>query len=263
MGRVITADIGNSNIVFGCWNDRELEFLDRVETHIKWTVQTLVRELRLSFRKHRIPEDEFEGSILSSVVPELNQVVVYALENLTGKKTFVMSRELDVGIRMTEYDLASLGIDRIVDVAAAAEFYGTPVAVYDLGTCTTLSAVNADRFFAGGMITPGIQLSLNSLAEHTATLPQLKAEKTDTLLGNDTVSCMLNGTVAATGIMMEGVLQRIRKEWNCPELKAIVTGGLGRLVLPWISGEVIYEPNLQLMGLLAIFRRNQGMTGHN
>ncbi len=256
MGRVITADIGNSNIVFGCWNHDRLEFLDRVETHIKWTVQTLVRELRQSFQKHQIPMDGFDGSILSSVVPEMNQVVVFALENMTGKKTFVMSRNLDVGIKMSDYDLASLGIDRIVDMAAAVEFYGTPAAVYDLGTCTTLSVVKNDRVFAGGMITPGLQLSLNSLAEHTATLPQLKAEATDTLLGNDTVSCMLNGTVAATGIMMEGVLERIRKEWNCPSLKAVITGGLGKLVLPWISGDVIYEPNLQLMGLLAIYKRN-------
>lgn len=263
MGRVITTDIGNSNIVFGCWMDEELEFLDRVETHIKWTVQTLVRELKLSFQKHGIPEEEFDGAILSSVVPEMNQVVVYALERMTGKKTCVMNRSLDTGIGMADYDLASLGTDRIVDMAAAVQFYGFPVAVYDLGTCTTLSVVDAAGNFAGGMITPGVQLGLNSLAEHTATLPQLDSEETEILLGTDTVSCMLSGTVAATGIMMEGVLKRIREKLKSPDMKAIVTGGLGKLVLPWISEDVIYEPDLQLKGLLAIFRKNAASAGNS
>lgn len=260
MGRVITADIGNSNIVLGCWNDTQLEFLDRVETHIKWTVQSLVRELKNSLSAHGLLEAEFEGAILSSVVPELNQVVVYALERITGKQTLVMNRQMDIGVRMEQYDLASLGTDRIVDVAAAVEFYGAPVAVYDLGTCTTLSVVDADRNFAGGMISPGIQLSLDAMAEHTATLPQLRSEATDTLLGRDTVSCMLGGTVTSTGIMMDGVLKRIRQEQKSSDFKAVITGGLGKLVLPWISEKVIYEPNLQLKGLLAIFRKNKKET---
>lgn len=255
MGRVITADIGNSNIVFGCWNGSDLEFLDRVQTHIKWTPQTLVREMKASFQMRNISEAGFEGAILSSVVPEMNEVTVRALERMTGKRAYVMDRQMETGVWMEQYDLASLGTDRIVDMAAAVEFYGAPVAVYDLGTCTTLSVVDADRNFAGGMISPGIQLSLNSLAEHTSTLPQLDSEMTEVLLGKDTVSCMLSGTVAATGIMIEGTLKRIRAELMTPKLRAVVTGGLGKLVLPWIGEEVVYEPNLQLMGLLAIYRK--------
>jgi type III pantothenate kinase len=254
--RVITADIGNSNIVYGVFRDRQLEYLGRIETHRKWTVQSMYREFVNAFETEEIPIDQVDGSILSSVVPEMNQLLIYVMERITGKKPLVMSTELKSGIRTDRYDTSCLGADRIVDMAAAAALCGTPVAVYDLGTATTLSVVNEKGEFIGGMISAGVQLSLNALAEHTSQLPQLSAEEATELLGDDTVSNMISGAVAAQGIMIDSVIGHVATNLGVRDLNVVITGGLGKLVLPWIHRNVRYEANLLLRGLLEIYEQN-------
>lgn len=323
MGRVLTVDIGNTNLVAACWDgenvDRPAEkehvqqsleqsgldaenitppaemgqmrqslghncmeagnivrvgktdcsaekaavrrgampvWLVRAETGRKWTAERIRSWLLDACSREDMEQTEFDGAILSSVVPTLSNICASALQEITGKPAVLMDRTRATGIRIGSYDADAVGIDRLVDLAAAAHFYGTPVAVYDLGTCTTLSVVDDTCTFVGGMISPGIQLSLTAMAEHTAALPQLIAKGTDVLLGNDTASCMYSGTAAAAGIMIDGVLTALRKDYG-QSMKAVVTGGLGELVLPWITGDVAFDPDLQLKGLLAIFRQEE------
>lgn len=254
--RVITADIGNTNIVIASFNNDSKEMQERLETKSKWTLPSMTAALRKCLLKNQIPNGGIDGSILSSVVPELNDCLARALEAVTGKPTMIMHPSLSCGIGTGRYDEATLGSDRIVDMAAAAAFYGAPAAVWDLGTATTLSVIDANHEFIGGMISAGVQLSLTALAEHTSQLPQLVPEATENLLGTDTVANMISGSVAATGIMIDGTAGRLAKLPGLEGLRLIITGGLGQLVLPWISREVIYDPDLQLKGLLTIYRKN-------
>lgn len=260
MERVLTIDVGNTNIVLGLFEGDELVGTRRLETLRKWTRQNLSRELQAFFQAAAGLPDctscRIDGVILSSVVPELNEVILDTVYQLTGVRPLIMSRKLDTGLKMGQYDLSLLGDDRIVDMAAAVHFYGTPVAVYDLGTCTTLSVVDGSGTFIGGMISAGIQLSLDAQAERTAQLPQLNAEQAQELLGQDTVSNMISGAVAATGILIDSVTDRIAEQYHLPDLKVVITGGNAPLVLPWIRKEVIHDPDLLIRGMLAVYRRN-------
>lgn len=256
MGKVITADAGNSNIVLGCFDGSRLLFTDRLETRRKWTSQSLALKLRRMLRDLKTDPSEIEGSIISSVVLEVDQVLSASLEQVTGKQPIMMNTGLKTGIGTKLYDTSNFGQDRLADMAAAIAYYKAPVAVYDLGTCTTLSVTDRNANFIGGMISAGIQLSLDVQAERTSKLPQLTAEKTEMLLGLDTISNMISGAVASTGIMMDGVIGRIMEEYSLPDLNVVVTGGNGRYVLPWIRHKVIYDPDLLLKGLLTIYRMN-------
>lgn len=268
MSRVLTLDVGNSNIVIGCFNGDTLEFADRIETHKKWSVQSLTRELQSSFVHHifeGLPLDEsevndaiddVEGSIISSVVPDINDLLAAALKRLTGCDPLIMNQSLDTGISTDHYDTTCLGQDRVVDMAAAVETYGCPVIVYDLGTATTLSLVDKDHQFIGGLISPGVQLSLNALAEHTSQLPQLTAEKPTALLGTDTLTCMNGGVVIGTAAMIDGIVDRIQALPGNTNIRLVLTGGLSKLVIPWLKNEAIYDPDLLLRGLFTVYRRN-------
>lgn len=258
MGRVITCDVGNSNIMLGCFEGDSLLLTARLKTHQKWTQQSLDHAIRRAFIAGGLEEDLFEGSIISSVVPELNGLLSGALERLTGQKPLVMTASLETGVDLGHYDTATLGMDRVVDMAAAAFYYGTPVAIYDLGTCTTLSVLDGEAVLLGGMISAGIQLSLDAQADHTSQLPQLTAAPTEQLLGNDTVANMISGAVASCGIMIEGVTDRIAETYKLTDMKVVITGGNGKLVLPWIRRKVSYDPDLLLKGMLVIYRKNAG-----
>ena len=257
--RVLAADIGNSNIVVGCFFGDCLEITLRLITRQKWTAQSMRREIEDGMRRSGIGPEALAGAgaVYSSVVPELDGMLSDALGRLTGRQPLKTQASLETGFSTGDYDKSLLGTDRIVDMAAAVAFYGAPVLVCDLGTATTISVVDGKRQFAGGMIAAGVQLGLDARAERTAQLPQLEAEAADSLLGGDTIACMRSGSAAACGIMLDGVAERTAELLGEPDLKLVVTGGLGRLVLPWIRRPAIYDPDLLLKGLLSLYARNR------
>lgn len=255
---VLAADIGNSNIVAGFFDGDRLVTSVRMPTQRKWTAQSMLREMTEAMARKGLDPDHLKGagSVFSSVVPELDGMLTEALARGTGLVPLRAQASLDAGFSTGRYDVSLLGTDRIVDMAAAMAFYGSPIMVCDLGTATTVSVVDRKRRFVGGMIAAGVQLGLDALAERTAQLPQLEAEGTDVLLGEDTIACMRSGSAAACGIMLDGAVERAAEELHEPELRLVVTGGLGRLVLPWIRRPVTYDPDLLLKGLLILYRNN-------
>ncbi len=248
---VLTVDIGNSNIVIGVWNNASLELTDRIQTRRDYTSKELMNSFNGILSKFACA---YEGAILSSVVPEITDVMLHVLENITGKRPLLMGPFLRTGVDISDYAPGAIGMDRIVDLSAAVVMYGAPVMTCDLGTCTTITVAGNDGKLIGGMICPGIQLSLDAEAQRASQLPQLTAGNVDSLLGKDTASNMMSGTVAATGLMLSELADRLDIE----DLKVVITGGLGRYVMPWIkcNAEVYYEPDLLLRGLYEIYRCN-------
>ena len=268
MSSILTVDIGNSNIVIGSWKSDELEFTGRILTKRDYTASEL-----LALFRNVLPKNTYCGAILASVVPEITDKTADVLEKIIGKRPLLMGPFLHTGIDISGYKEGAIGMDRIVDMAAAVSMYGFPVMVCDLGTCTTIT-VAADKII-GGMICPGIQLSLDAEAARASQLPQLSADKVESLLGNDTASNMISGVVAGTGMMISELAKRISRGMTSlddttdkndlkemPDLKVVVTGGLGKLVLPWIEKglysdiELHYEENLLIRGLKEIYIMN-------
>lgn len=253
--KTLLIDVGNSNIVIGLFEDGRKLFQDRAETHIKWDQLSFMNKLKSVFNENNVFTDEINGSIISSVVPDINPILVSAIRRITGSKPIIADKD-NVGIPVKNYDMSLLGMDRMVDMLAAKEKYGAPLMIYDLGTCTTMSVIDKDGFFIGGMISPGIQLSLDAEAEKTAQLPELKADAPEKLLGDDTVSCMINGVVIGTAAMIDGIHERVAKEMGIEteKLTLVLTGGLSKLVIPWLKNENHFEPDLLLKGLELLYK---------
>ncbi len=332
---VLTVDIGNSNIVVGVWDDASLKFTGRIQTRRDYSEKELTASLAEMLRSEHIhtnlhvanvkddhnedacvPASTFEGAILSSVVPEITDKTLCALEKIIGKRPLLMGPFLHTGVDISDYAPGAIGMDRIVDLSAAIAMYGAPVMVCDLGTCTTITVAgdvgseittDTDKYqensakdrsvaelnissqdrsgakFAGkligGMICPGVQLSLDAEAMRASQLPQLTAGNVDFLLGKDTASNMLAGAVAGTGLMLSELAERVMQgefvgsepevsgnrsslgvsSEHFKDLKVVITGGLSEYVKPWIKckAQVHYEQNLLLRGLYEIFIRNE------
>lgn len=266
MGNVLTVDIGNTNIVVGSWDNDELISTGRIQTKRDYTEDELEKEIRVC-----VGDDAFEGGILSSVVPEITDKTLNAIEKITEKRPLLMGPFLHTGIDVSGYGMqksdsldcriekgkSRLGVDRIVDLSAASALNpGRPVMTCDLGSCTTITVADSDGRLIGGMITAGIQMSLDAEVLRTSQLPQLEAGMVTSILGTDTDSNMLSGAVAGTGLMIFAVADRIEKEYDLTDMALVLTGGLGKLVLPWIEHEVVYEPDLLLKGLYEIYKMN-------
>ncbi|SDB66788.1 type III pantothenate kinase [Butyrivibrio sp. INlla16] len=263
MSRILTVDIGNSSIVAGVLNNGEPEFTGRIATMRDYGKKEITKALGGLLQDYlgQISDDyeefTFKGAILSSVVPEINEVTLYAMEEITGTEPLLMSDKLITGIDISNYSKGKIGADRIVDLSAAKSmFKDRPVMVCDLGTCSTITVADENGKLIGGMIAPGVQLSLDAEAMRTAQLPQLSAGEVTEILGTDTASNMMSGAVAGAGMMISGAAERISADYKLDNMALVITGGLGSLVIPWINREVCYEKDLLLRGLNAIFELN-------
>ncbi len=255
--KILLIDVGNTNIVIGLFEDSKKLFQDRADTRRKWDQMSFMNELKSIFHDNHITNSDIDGAIISSVVPDINPILVSAIRRLTGKVPMIANKK-DIDIPVKNYDMSLLGMDRLVDMLAAVHKYGYPVMVYDLGTCTTMSTVDKDGYFIGGMISAGIQLSLDAEAEKTAQLPELKADAPEKLLGDDTVSCMINGEVIGTAAMIDGIHDRVAEELHLhnDELPLVLTGGHSKLILPWLKNKVHFEEDLLLNGLEILYLKS-------
>lgn len=252
---VMVADIGNSNIVIGYFGGDELVFTMRIPTHSDFTTDRLYSMITEEMESRQLGRPD--GVIIESVVPRVSGLLANALYRIAGREPVMVRPDFETGLHTKGYDEEHLGMDRLVDAAAAAFFYGAPVVVFDVGTCTTMSVVDENSCFLGGTIAPGVKLSLDALADHAAQLPHVAVCPPEALIGKDTPSCMLSGAVIGAASMIDGFTERLAEQLNKEDLTVVVTGGLGQFVIPWCRKETIYDPALLLKGLLLLYRRNR------
>lgn len=258
--RYLAADIGNSSVVIGAFENVSLLFTFRIATKKKWTVSSLRETIRLMISKNENDPASFSGAILSSVVPALTPILAEALKKVTENEPFILSTKLPpavTGIDLSRYDAESLGVDRLVDMAAARHLAGkNPLMLCDFGTATTISVVDGNGFMVGGMISAGMQLSLKILSQEAAQLPELTVHKPERLLGTDTVGCMLSGSVIAEASMVEGIFDRISAQTpGFADAMRIITGGYAKFALPYFTKAVLHEPDLLMKGLGVLYSR--------
>ena len=261
MKKILAVDIGNSNIVIGCFSGETLLFSFRLPPIYAEYGRARCSEIESTLSGRLTGPGELTGSIISSVVPKATRTMRQVLEQLTGKMPLVAGVSLETGINLDHYDKKTLGIDRLIDTVAAKRLYGAPSAVFDLGTATTLSIIDRNGAFRGGMIAPGVQLSLLALHEHTAKLPLLKAGPSCQLIGSDTPGCMRTGSVISTACVIDGMAERIADELRTPSIPIVLTGGLGKIVAPWCRTKIHFEPNLLLIGLQILYDMNVRKEG--
>lgn len=252
---ILAIDIGNSNIVLGCIRDSQILFEARMATDRIKTADQYCAELKSMLGLFDVVPADIEGSIVSSVVPMVQQVIVRAVERLTGKPCLTVGPGLKTGLNIKIDNPAQAGSDLIVGAVAAIEAYGAPLCVIDLGTATTISVIDKSGSFRGGTIAPGVMLSLNALSNGTAQLPGISLEQPRRVVGTNTVDSMRSGLLLGTASMLDGMVERIEAELGS-QTRVVATGGLAKFIVPLCKREMIIDETLLLKGLDILYRRN-------
>ena len=246
---LLAADIGNTTVAVAGLERDGVAFVKKLPSDPALDWPAALRELLAGEALSRL-----EGAVLSSVVPALTGAVGEGLEALTGAPVLVVDKSTDTGLDLSGYNTANLGMDRVVDCVAALALCGGPAAVFDLGTATTLSVVDGEGAFRGGMILAGVALGLEALSARAAQLPSVSLAPPAGLLGTDTASCMQYGALYGAAGAIEGIVRRLEGELG--RLTVVLTGGNGPYVAPLLSIPVHLEPHLTFLGLRELWRRS-------
>jgi type III pantothenate kinase len=249
---LIAIDIGNSSIHIGYFTETDL-FVQKMNTS-PLRAPSQYGLLFSRFMKEKNIVKRPEGSIISSVVSGHTKVFVKALKTLTSSEPLVVRWTLKTGLEFAIPNPEGLGSDRIANAVAAYESK-SPVAAVDFGTASTITVVNRDARYIGGVILPGIRLMNASLAKGTSQLQEAPLVPPASALGIDTAHCIQSGLFYGTAGAVERVLCEIEKECGFA-LKVVVTGGFGELISGFLQRKHDLRPHLTLEGLKLIYTRN-------
>lgn len=245
---LLAVDIGNSNTKFAIFDNEHLLSKHSAPTSTELSAHDLTSLIGV--------EHTISNSIVCSVVPEKDQALKTALHSAFGIEALTVSNDLDFGLKINYRPLSTLGTDRIVNSFAAMERYGTPCIVCSIGTATTFDVVNKERQLLGGAIAPGLKTMIKALHRNTAKLPEIEIEKPESVLGNTTVESIQSGIFYGHTAMIEGMIQRMKKEVS-DDPKVIATGGFASLIAENTTLIDVVDENLLLDGLRLIYARIQ------
>ncbi len=244
----LAVDIGNSNIKIGIFNGDGLSSRFSLETVRDEAAASLSSKFSGRF------EGAVESCLICSVVPELNENVVKAIERETGRKPIIVTNNIDLGLKIEYEPLSAAGADRIINSFSAAETYGTPCIVCSFGTAMTIDVVNDDRVLIGGLIAPGIKALSLALSQAASRLPTVEIARPPRVIQNTTVGSLQSGIVNGYLAQFEGLLKMIKKELGSPA-RVIATGGHAQLVADNSVGIDVVDNDLTLNGLWKAARR--------
>lgn len=253
---IFAVDIGNSNIVVGLMDHRQhIKFSGRIRSDRQKTKEEFMIEMRTLMDIYHVSLEGLQGVIISSVVPELTDVVREGMALLTGICPMVVGMGIKTGIKIATDHPASLGCDLVVDAVAACESYEGPLVIFDMGTATTCSVVSEERAYLGTLIMPGVKISQDALSERASQLPHIRFEKPKHMIGRNTIDSMQSGLLYGNAAMIDGLIERIEEEMET-KVTVLATGGIAGLIITYCRKKIIYDPDLLLKGLWHIFYKN-------
>lgn len=253
---ILAVDMGNSSLAVGIMNEQGVAYASRIKTDRQKTEMHYLLQLRQILAEFKINAEDISGSILSSVVPELNFSVLQAIKWLTGKDVMMLGKEnVDPGLEIAITDPSSLGKDRVADCVGAISNYEAPMVIIDMGTATTVNIIDKDKRYIGGMIIPGVKISLNALSKSASQLPRVPIEAPRSIIGRNTTECMKSGVIYGFASMVDGLIDRLTLELGYKPT-VVVTGGNSRFIIPYCTHEFHYDEYLLLKGMYNIYKRN-------
>lgn len=253
---ILALDVGNTNIVLGVMKEGRILFQGRLCTDKSQTEMEYAILFKNILELHHISPEMIDGAIISSVVPPVNAILEEAIRFVTGCEAMLVNFKRNTGLIIDIDTPSQLGNDVIVDAVAALEEYPPPLIIFDLGTATTISVVNEEKVYIGGVILPGIKVSQEALSGRTSQLPSIGLEAPANVIGRNTVDCMKSGMLYGTAAMMDGMIDRIEEELG-QKATAIATGGLAWFVAEHCKRPVICDDDLLLKGLWKVYQNEQ------
>lgn len=249
---LLVIDIGNTNVVIGLYQGKKLTTSWRLSSKAARTRDEYWILLNALLEANKIKVNEFDGAIISSVVPDLTIPFIQILEKYFGLKPVIVDSDLNIKLKLAVDNPKSVGADRICNVVAGFEKYGGPLVILDFGTATTFDVITENYQFIGGIIAPGIEMTATVLHQLAAKLPKVELKFPDTVIGTNTETNIQSGLMFGTTDLINGMLNRIEKELG-QKFTTIATGGLARIVAPYLERKTFIESGLTLEGMRLIY----------
>jgi len=250
---LLAVDIGNTNIAVGCSENNKIIFVERISTNKYATALEYSVLLKNILEFHNIRSKNIDG-VVSSVVPQITETVCKAVEKLSGGKVLEVRPEI-INLRTKLENPSQTGVDLLSAASAVINEYPLPAVVIDMGTAITITVINREGEFMGGMIMPGFQISLDSLVQNTS-LPKISIGKPEELIAKSTPECMKSGIIYGTASCIDGILERIQDETG-EKSTVIASGGLAEFIVPYCRHKILVDSELVLKGLVIIYNNNK------
>lgn len=253
---ILAIDIGNTNIVIGCCDDEKIYFIERLSTNYPKTELEYAISFKNVLELYGIDASQIEGGIISSVVPPITNIVRASVEKVLGKTVKIVGPGVKTGLNILMDNPAQVGSDRIVNAVAAINEYPTPLIIIDMGTATTFCVIDEKKNYIGGMILPGVRISLDALTSRTSQLSKISIEAPKKTIGKNTIDCMKSGIIHGNAACIDGMVKRIEHELG-QKATVLATGGLARKIVPYCEQRILIDDELLLKGLRLIYNKNK------
>ena len=253
---LLAIDIGNTNIVMGGMKDDQILFKARIATDRLRTSDQYGVEIKNMLEAFGVRISDIDDCIISSVVPPVFNSVKTGVIKILGKQPMVVGPGLKTGLNIHVDVPSQVGSDRIVIAVAALAEYKAPLILMDLGTATTIEVVEPENTYLGGVIIPGVKISLDALTSRAAQLPGISLDKPKQVIGKNTIDCMRSGMIYGTAAMIDGLIDRMEEELGHPST-LVATGGMAQFITPLCKHNIILEKDLLLKGLNIIYKKNK------
>jgi type III pantothenate kinase len=253
---LLAVDVGNTNIVFGLFEDDRLLHQFRVESARARTADEYAVQLRAMLAMHGVATDAVHAAIVACVVPSLTEPMLQVVRQAFGREALVVGPGIRTGMAILIDNPREVGADRIADAVAGFDKAKGGVIVVDFGTSTNFDVVTPKGEYLGGVLAPGLQISAEALFARAAKLPRVEIAKPPKVVGRNTVHAMQSGIVYGYASLVDGLVERLLAEVGYP-CAIIATGGLAPLIAPLSRtiGEV--DEVLTLVGLRILHDRNR------
>lgn len=255
---LLAIDVGNSNTSVGLFDrGKNLRFLASLDTDSRKTADQISVDLMNLFTLYHFDYTQVSGAILCSVVPPLNFMMEKALTRLLGRPPMVVGPGVKTGLNIRLTVQTQVGADIVADAVAALEKFSPPIITIDMGTATTIGVISQGRNYEGGLLLPGVNVSLEALSRRAAQLPDISLQHPKSLIGKTTEECMRSGIVYGTAGMLDGIIDRIREEFPGRTVSVVATGGNAPVIVRYCRNPIIYDKFLLMDGLWTIYQKNR------
>lgn len=257
---LLAIDVGNTQTVFGLFENRELKASWRASTRREATADELAVKISDLFRLSGFTFNDIGAVILSSVVPSSTSSLKEMSVNVCGIQPVIVGHDTDTGIPILYDDPQEVGADRIANAVAGFELYGGPLIIVDFGTATTFDAISRRGEYLGGAIAPGVEVSSEALFGRAARLSRVDLNCPPNAIGMNTRQSIQSGVIIGTGGLVDRIIERFEDEMG-PVSQIVATGGLALLIAPVCKRVTAVDTQLTLIGLQRIHERDKVISG--
>jgi len=256
---LLACDVGNTNIVFGIFKNDQLTFQFRISTRISRSSDEYGVIILALLKEFNVSREDITDVIIASVVPPLS----FHLENSFRKyfkiEPISVNSDFNLGI-INKYDNPKqVGLDRLVNSVAGFTKYKQALIIIDLGTATTFDVISSKGEYLGGVIIPGIVISKEALADNASKLPKVEIQIPDNVVGRNTDNSIQSGLTYGYASMIDGLIDKISKEYKDENFKIIATGGLSTVISNVSENIDELDKDLTLLGLNIIYKKNRNI----